>query len=124
MRYIGNLGGKIVVGHKTSTKFLLLMEGADGGTLKDPITHVSSFNPAHGPKFVLPAGLLCHVLASIIEAVLYLETSLTMPMQYIDCHIGNVVFLRRPSPWHPVKSWISIGSILGVKGVNLQRLGS
>ncbi|KAG6367576.1 hypothetical protein INS49_001769 [Diaporthe citri] len=103
IRYIDSLGDEIVAGYKTCPKLLLVMEKADGGTLKDLVAHVRGLNTARRPTFVLPAQFLYNVLASLIEAVLYLETSLTVPMQHIDCHIGNVAFFRRRCSWPSVK---------------------
>ncbi|KAK2600630.1 hypothetical protein N8I77_010151 [Diaporthe amygdali] len=89
LRYIDNLGEEIVVGHETSPKFLLFMEGANDNTLKDLITYVST--------------CLCNILTAILG----------MLSSFDVLRYG----LRS-------KSWILIGSILGVKGVHLQRLGS
>lgn len=103
IRYIDSLGDEIVAGYKTTPRFLLVMEKADGGTLRDLISHVRGLNSVRRPTFILPAQFLYKVLANIIEAVLYLETSLTVPIQHIDCHIGNVAFFRRRSAWPSVK---------------------
>lgn len=103
VRYMDSLGEEIVAGYKTPRRLLLVMEKADGGTLKDLITYVRGLSPARSSKLVLPADVLYHVLASLIEAVLYLETSLAEPVQHIDCHIGNVAFFRRHSSWPVVK---------------------
>lgn len=103
IRYIDSLGDEIVAGYKTSRKFLLVMEKADGGTLKDLISHVRGLSSSRSSTFVLPAQFLYSVLASLIEAVLYLETSLAVPIQHIDFHTGNVAFFRRRSSWPSVK---------------------
>lgn len=91
-----SLGDEIVAGHKTPRRVLLVMEKADAGTLEDLIKHVRSLSSTrNSSKHLLPAEFLYNVLASIIDAVLYLETSLTTPLQHIDCHIGNIAFSRQ-----------------------------
>lgn len=96
-RYMDSLGDEIVAGHKTSRSLLLVMEKADGGTLRDLIAHARGLISVRRPRLVfLPAQFLYNVsLASLIDAVLYPETSLTAPVQHIDYHIGNVAFFRR-----------------------------
>lgn len=64
-----SLDDKIVAGNKTSRKFLLVMEKADGGTLGDLITYVRALGSSHRSKFVIPAQFLYKVLAGLIEAV-------------------------------------------------------
>lgn len=103
IRYMDSIGDEIVAGYKTSPKHLLVMEKADGGTLKDLIAHVRGLASARSSTVVLPAQFLYNVLVSLIDAVLYLETSLTVPIQHIDCHIGNVAFFKRRSSWPSVK---------------------
>lgn len=103
IRYIDSLGEEIVAGYKTSGKHLLVMEKADRGTLKDLITHVRGLSTSRSSAFVLPAYFLYSVLAGLVEALLYLETSLEEPVQHIDCHVGNVAFSKRPSSWPVVK---------------------
>lgn len=103
IRYMDNLGDEIVVGHKTSQKQLLVMEKADGGTLKDLITHVRGLSSVRSSRLVLPDQFIYTVLASLIDAMLYLETCLAVPVQHIDCHIGNVAFFRRRYSWPSVK---------------------
>lgn len=103
IRYVDSLGEEIIVVYQTPRSFLLVMERADLGTTEDLITHIRSLSTYRRPRLVLPLELLYHILANIIEAVLYLETSLPLPIQHIDCHIGNVAFLRSPSSWPSVK---------------------
>lgn len=103
IRYMDSIGDEIVAGYKTSPKHLLVMEKADGGTLADLVAHVRGLTSTRSSTVILPAQFLCNVLASIIETVLYLETSLTEPIQHIDCHIGNVAFFRQRSSWPSVK---------------------
>lgn len=103
IRYMDSLGEEIVAGYKTPPRLLLVMEKADGGTLKDLITHVRGLSSSRSSQIVLPAQFLDHVLASLIDAVIYLETSIPDPVQHIDCHIGNIAFLRHHSSWPVVK---------------------
>lgn len=103
IRYIDSLDDKIGAGNEAPRKFLLVMEKADGGTLEDLITHVRALSSSRRSRFVLPAQFLYEILAGLIKAVLYLESSLAVPVQHIDCHIGNVAFLKRRSSWPSVK---------------------
>lgn len=103
IQYMDSIGEEIVAGHKTSQRFLLVMEKADGGTLKDLIAHVRGMSSTRSSSVVLPAEFLYHILASLIDAVLYMEKCLTEPLQHIDCHIGNVAFSKQRSGWPVVK---------------------
>lgn len=104
IQYKDSLGDEIVAGHKTPRRVLLVMEKADAGTLEDLIKHVRSLSSTrNSSRHILPAEFLYNVLASIIDAVLYLETSLTTPLQHIDCHIGNIAFSRHGPTWPAVK---------------------
>lgn len=103
IRYIDSLDDKIGAGNETPRKLLLMMEKADGGTLEDLITHVRALSSSRRSRYVLPAQFLYEILAGLIKAVLYLESSLAVPVQHIDCHIGNVAFLKRRSSWPSVK---------------------
>lgn len=103
IQYMDSIGEEIVAGYKTSQRFLLVMEKADGGTLKDLIAHVRGMSSTRSSNVVLPAPFLYHILASLIEVVLYMDTSLTEPLQHIDCHIGNVAFSRQRSCFPVVK---------------------
>lgn len=103
IQYMDSIGEEIVAGYKTSQRFLLVMEKADGGTLKDLIAHVRGMSSTRSSNVVLPAPFLYHILASLIDAVLYMEKSLPAPLQHIDCHIGNVAFSKQRSGWPMVK---------------------